>query len=366
VRRLRDFPGMVVLGVDAAAPPRIATTHPVHELALPAFGERERLALWTRQLGHAGKGLALDALARGFHLTPGEIIDIAGEAAVIATTRGVTINDLRAGIDRRLRNELGELARPMNVDTSWNDLILPEDQLARVREVVERHRLGDRVLREWGLGARLGYGKGVIALFSGPPGTGKTMLATVIAKDLGLDLYKVDLSQVVSKWVGETEKQLGRLFDLAARAHAVLLFDEADALLGARTKVESSNDRYGNLAVNYLLTRLEEYTGVAILTTNLESSLDPAIQRRLTMHLRLALPTAEERSRLWRSFLPATIPGARAIDTDALAEEYEFAGGHIKNAAVRAAFFAASKGAHLDMQLARRAARHELEDMGRL
>ncbi|HTJ42093.1 MAG TPA: ATP-binding protein [Kofleriaceae bacterium] len=360
VRRLRNFAGTVIFGVTADQAPRFAASRPLQELAVPPLGERERLALWQRQIPN----VAADAIARGFKLTPGSIVEIAAEAR--ASTRGVKPADLRAGVDRRLRSELGELARPVTTSVTWNDLVLPADQRSRLEEVIDRHRLADQVFGAWGLGARLGYGKGVIALFSGPPGTGKTMIAGLVANELELALYKVDLSQVVSKWVGETEKQLGKLFDLAARAHAVLLFDEADALLGARTKVESSNDRYGNLAVNYLLQRLEDYEGVAILTTNLASSLDPAVQRRLTLHLRLALPNEDERARLWRSFLSPAIPGATTIDFRALGDELELAGGHIKNAAVRAAFLAASAGRPLDMELVRRAARLELEDMGRL
>jgi hypothetical protein len=360
VRRLHGFPGMIVFGVESDRAPRFSAPRPLRELAAPVLAEPERLALWQRSVGG---GVAVDALARGYHLTAGEIAEIAGEAVANGT---VTAADLRHGVVRRLRSELGELARPVAARATWDDLVLPDDQRARITELIDRHRLGDRVYRQWGLGARVGYGKGVIALFSGPPGTGKTMLAGLVAGELGLDLYKVDLSQVVSKWVGETEKELGRLFDLAARAHAVLLFDEADALLGARTKVESSNDRYGNLAVNYLLQRLEDYEGVAILTTNLASSLDPAVQRRLTLHLRLAVPGEDERARLWRSFLGPALPGADRIDVGALADEFELTGGHTRNAAVRAAFLAAHADRPLDMELVRRAARLELEDMGRL
>jgi len=206
----------------------------------------------------------------------------------------------------------------------------------------------------------------LIALFSGPPGTGKTMLAGLIARSLDLDLYQVDLGQVVSKWVGETEKQLGKVFDQAERAHAVLLFDEADSLFAKRTEVSSANDRYGNMAVNYLLQRLEQYSGVAVLTTNNDTSLDEALQRRLTLHLYLELPEVEERERLWKSFLPSRAPVRRDIDFRALANEFELSGGYIKNAAVRAAFLAAAHGAPIGMELLRLASALELEDMGRV
>jgi ATPase family protein associated with various cellular activities (AAA)/winged helix domain-containing protein len=362
VRRLAGFRGMILFGVESDRAPRFTAPRALRELAVPELAAPERLALWQRSLGDAGRDLALDGLARGFRITPGEIAEIASEARANGT---VTAADLRQGVIRRLRSELGDLATPVTIRASWDQLVLPEDQRVRVRELIDRHRLADQVYRQWGLGARVGYGKGVIALFSGPPGTGKTMLAGLVAAELELDLYKVDLSKVVSKWVGETEKELGRLFDLAARAHAVLLFDEADALLGARTKVESSNDRYGNLAVNYLLQRLEDYEGVAILTTNHAASLDAAVQRRLTLHLRLGLPGEDERARLWRSFLGPAVPGADRIDVAALADEFELSGGHTRNAAVRAAFLAAHAGRPLDMELVRHAARLELDGMGR-
>jgi SpoVK/Ycf46/Vps4 family AAA+-type ATPase len=192
------------------------------------------------------------------------------------------------------------------------------------------------------------------------------MLAGLIAKGLGLDLYQVDLSQIQSRWVGETEKSLGRVFDLAERAHAVLLFDEADSLLSKRTDTESSNDRYANAHVNYLLQRLEAYTGVVVMTTNKDAALDEALQRRLTLHLRLDVPEIEERERLWKSFLPARMPRERELDLPRLAREFKLTGGYIKNVVVRAAFLAARERRPLGTALLRRAATLEMEDMGRV
>jgi SpoVK/Ycf46/Vps4 family AAA+-type ATPase len=170
----------------------------------------------------------------------------------------------------------------------------------------------------------------------------------------------------VSKWVGETEKQLGKVFDQAERAHAVLLFDEADSMFAKRTEVKTSNDRYANMAVNYLLQRLERYTGVAVLTTNKDASLDDALQRRLTLHLRLDIPDIEERERLWRTFMPKAAPVEQDIQFGILAKEFELSGGYIKNAAVRAAFLAAAHNAPIGMELLRLASALELEDMGRV
>jgi SpoVK/Ycf46/Vps4 family AAA+-type ATPase len=269
-------------------------------------------------------------------------------------------------VTRRLRNDLGEMAQPITVTTTWADLVLPQEDMDRIQEFIARRKYADKVYNEWGYGQRIGYGKGLIALFSGPPGTGKTMLAGLIAQALDLDLFQVDLANVVSKWVGETEKQLAKVFDQAERAHAVLLFDEADSLFAKRTEVKSSNDRYGNMATNYLLQRLEQYTGVAVLTTNKDASLDEALQRRLTLHLYLDIPDTDERERLWRSFMPERAPVSRDVDLRTLALEFELSGGYIKNAAVRAAFLAASHDAPISMELLRLASALEMEDMGRV
>jgi SpoVK/Ycf46/Vps4 family AAA+-type ATPase len=254
----------------------------------------------------------------------------------------------------------------MNAQTRRADLVLPDDAMARFDEFVARGRHADRVWTRWGFGARVGYGTGMVALFSGPPGTGKTMLAGLIARELGLELYAVDLSQVMSKWIGETEKQIVNLFDSAERAHAVLLFDEADSLFAKRTEVDGASDLYGNSAVNCLLQRLEQYRGVAVLTTNKEASLDEALKRRVQLHLRLEKPDEDERARLWRSLLPASAELAESIDFRSLARRFELTGGHIKNAAVRGAFLAAAEGGLITNERLQRAATLELEDLGRV
>lgn len=370
-RRINTYPAMLILGVDAMQPPRVRVEHSMQEISIPIPSEPVRLQLWERSLPTAVRGPDLDltTTARAFHLTPGEIFDTAAEAvevAQISKTRMISHDELRAGIDRRLRNELGEMARRINVSANWTDLVMNQEDTDRIKEFIGRSKFAHRVYTDWGFGQRVGYGKGMIALFSGPPGTGKTMLAGIIAKELDLDVYQVDLAQVVSKWVGETEKQLGRVFDQAERAHAVLLFDEADSLFAKRTEVKSSNDRYGNLAVNYLLQRLEAYSGVVVMTTNKEASLDEALQRRLSLHLHMEIPEAPERERLWRSMMPSKAPSARNINFKALAKDYEISGGYIKNVCLRAAFLAAETGTPIHMGLLRRAAALELEDMGRL
>lgn len=371
MKRIIDYPSLVILGVESMQPPRFKVEHSLQEVELSLPSEPTRRKLWEVALPAARRGadLEIDSLARAFHLTPGEIQETGREAVELAELNqsGVISHDeVRRGIDRRLRNELGDMARRIQVVAKWEDLVLPPDDMDRIREFISRSKHATRVYADWGFGQRLGYGKGMIALFSGPPGTGKTMLAGIIAQELDLDIYQVDLAQVVSKWVGETEKQLSRVFDQAERAHAVLLFDEADSLFAKRTEVKTSNDRYGNLAVNYLLQRLEHYSGVVVMTTNKEASLDEALQRRLTLHLHLQIPEPPERERLWRSMLPTKAPSARNINFKALANDYEISGGYIKNVALRAAFLAAQDGMSIHMGLLRRAAALELEDMGRL
>ena len=367
VRRLDRHPGLVFLGVETARPPNLRLDHAVRELEVGLPDEQGRVALWQRAVD-GGPSDGLDTLARSFHLSPGEILAVGSEAATIAGSEGraVTYGDLRSGIERRLRNSLQDLAWRIDVRVRWSDLVLPPEGRGRVEEFIARRAFAHKVYGEWGFGDRLERGRGSIALFSGPPGTGKTMLAGLIAKGLGLDLYQVDLSQIQSRWIGETEKQLGRVFDLAERAHAVLLFDEADSLLSRRTDVETSNDRYANANVNYLLQRLEQYTGIVVLTTNKDAALDDALQRRLTLHLRLDVPEIPEREQLWRSFLPQGVPRDHDLDLDALAREFELTGGLIKNVVVRAAFLAAREDKKLGTVLLRRAATLELEDMGRV
>jgi ATP-dependent 26S proteasome regulatory subunit len=361
---------MMVLGIESLSIPRFKIERPLQEIQLALPSEPKRQKLWEAQFPAEKRDakIELPSIARGFVLTPGEIRETAEEALAIAAVeknRKVFHHDLRTGVDRRLRNELGEMARRLNISAKWEDLVLSPEDLSRVNEFISRKLFFNKVYNDWGYGERIGYGKGMIGLFSGPPGTGKTMMAGLIAKSLDLDIYQVDLATIVSKWVGETEKQLAKVFDQAERAHAVLLFDEADSLFAKRTEVKSSNDRYGNLAVNYLLQRLEQYTGVAILTTNKEASLDEALQRRLSLHLHMEIPGPDERERLWKSFMPAKAP-VDSIDFRALAEGFELSGGYIKNAAVRAAFLAASENTQIHIGLLRRAAALELEDMGRV
>ena len=226
----------------------------------------------------------------------------------------------------------------------WDDIVLPEDSLAQLREIAQRVAGRERVLDEWGFGAKLSRGTGVNALFMGPSGTGKTMAAEILARELGLDLYRIDLAGVVSKWIGETEKNLDRIFAAAEGANAILLFDEADALFGKRSEVRDSHDRYANLEISYLLRKMEEFAGVALLATNLRANLDEAFVRRLAFTVHFPFPDAGSRERIWRGIWPAATPLAGDVDLGALAGRFKLSGGNIKNIALAAAFLASEYG----------------------
>jgi SpoVK/Ycf46/Vps4 family AAA+-type ATPase len=262
---------------------------------------------------------------------------------------------------------MGGLAARVQVRQRWDELVLGKDTLDQIKALTARVKHAHKVLEEWGLESKLARGTGVAALFSGPPGTGKTMVAGLIARELELELYQVDLSKVVSKWVGETEKQLSRIFDAADAGHALLLFDEADALFAKRTEVKGAIDRYANLEVNYLLQRVEAFGGITILTTNMDSSIDPALLRRLAAHVRFWPPELDERIALWRGFLAGgAVPLEEDVDLEAMAKRFtEMTGANIRNAAIAAAFLAADEGVAVASRHIERAARGEYASMGR-
>jgi SpoVK/Ycf46/Vps4 family AAA+-type ATPase len=248
-------------------------------------------------------------------------------------------------------------------------MVLPDDVIDTLRDLIAMVRERAQILERWGYQRHLGISRGVSALFSGEPGTGKTMAASVVASELGLELVRIDLSAVVSKYVGETEKNLGKIFDEAQDAHAMLLFDEADSLFGKRTELKSAQDRFANLEVNYILQRMEGFDGVSVLTTNAESAIDPALQRRLNFRIRFPEPEVDEREQLWRRLLPPQAGlggGAQPIDFHALAERFDMTGGYIKNAVVRAAVIAARAGRAMQADDLWMGAHHEYVEMGKV
>ena len=223
-----------------------------------------------------------------------------------------------------------------------------------------------KVLSEWGFDSHLSMRKVINALFTGIPGTGKTMAAEALARELQLDLYKIDLSQIVSKYIGETEKNLDRIFTAAATSNAILLFDEADALFGKRSEVKDARDRYANIEIGYLLQKMEEYEGIAILTTNLGNNIDDAFTRRLSFIIGFPFPKEPERYQIWQHIFPDKTPRSADLDIEFMARRFEIAGGNIRNIALAAAFLAAAEGVEIGMSHLIRATRREYQKIGKI
>ena len=263
----------------------------------------------------------------------------------------------------RIASDVGELATVIEPRASWADLILPDDQVALLRELVGHVRGRTTVHERWGFRSRAVDGLGIAALFEGESGTGKSLAAEVVASDLGMSLLRVDLATVVSKYIGETEKNVARVFTAAEASGAIILFDEAEALFGKRSEVRDSHDRYANIEIAYLLQRMETYRGLAILTSNAKSSLDRAFQRRLRFIVRFPFPDQVGRERIWRASIPADAP-QRGLTFGKLAR-LNVAGGDIRNIALGAAFRAAAESKPISMAHVRDAARREMEKLGR-
>ncbi len=303
----------------------------------------EQWRLWS---AHVDDPEVVDALVGQFDLDAGVIGDVAGTIELAAP--GVT--DDGPGLPApwwdacrdHVRPHLGGLAQRVESAAAWDDIVLPPAQLDLLHQIVldVQHRF--TVYERWGMHRGRRRGLGTTALFSGPSGTGKTLAAEVLANELGLDLYRIDLAAVVSKYIGETEKNLRQVFDEADRGGVVLLFDEADALFGKRTEVSDSHDRYANTEIAYLLQRMEEHRGLAILTTNLRDALDRAFLRRLRFVIEFPFPLADQRAAIWRQAFPATTP-TDDLDLARLAE-LNLSGGSIHNVATAAAFLAAGDG----------------------
>jgi AAA+ superfamily predicted ATPase len=364
-RELVERLGGPVLFTSSRTPDDLRGNRPLITIELKPLSARHRGRLWIDSLG-TGSDTDAALLAARYPLAPGLIVRAATAARSRADGLELQSEHIESAIRTVLDARLARFAKRVEVTQTWEDLVLAEDHAATITELMARIRARDRVYEDWGFARKVGKGLGVAALFSGPPGTGKTMLAALIAKELGLELYQVDLGKLVSKWIGETEKQLGDLFDAAEAAHAVLLFDEADSLLGKRTELKSSNDRYANLETNYILQRLESFTGICLFTTNHESNIDPAVHRRLALHLRFQVPDEEERERLWRAMLPGSAPVDASIDFAGLARRFELTGGYIRNAALRAAFLAADEDVPIAHAHLEHAARLEYEGMGKI
>jgi ATP-dependent 26S proteasome regulatory subunit len=352
------------------------------EFPMPAYAQRR--ALWLHFLGQqlsevpgepraratldVSETLDIPALAGQFALTTGQIRDAVASARDRAAQRGDAVqnDDLLATARAHSNPRLGTLARKIVPRYTWEDIVLPGDQITLLHEIVATVRGRPLVLDEWGVGQKLAASSGVTMLFSGDPGTGKTMAAEVMASELGLELYKIDLSGVVSKYIGETEKNLERIFGEAQSSNAILFFDEADAIFGKRSEVKDAHDRYANIEISYLLQRMEAYEGVTILATNLRANLDEAFTRRLQFAVDFPFPDEHYRLRIWQTLFPPGVPREQELDFALLARRFKLAGGSIRNILVSAAYLAAADGSRVTMKHLFHGTRRELQKMGRL
>ncbi|MFE6612914.1 ATP-binding protein [Amycolatopsis sp. NPDC057786] len=357
-----------ILHGTGAWDPRWSAIPPLQLDAFP-LSAASRVDLWR---GHLDGGLAPDVdpgeATAHFVLGPGQIARAAKAASVTALADGgpVRTSHLRAGARSQNAAGLQRLARRIEPAVGWSDLVLPAGVLSLLDELAARARYRDQVLDEWRMRPGGGRGRGVTGLFAGDSGTGKTMSAEVVAASLGLDLYTVNLATVVDKYVGETEKNLERIFTEAAGVNGVLLFDEADAIFGKRSEVRDAHDRYANIESAYLLQRMETFDGIAVLATNLRANLDEAFTRRLDVIVDFPLPDVELRRQLWDRCLGARMPRADDLDLGFLAEAFELAGGHIRSAAVTGAYLAAEAGRPVAMTDLVGAVAREYRKLGRL
>jgi len=374
-RTVERYDGLVFLGGESPWPhAETFAGAEFHSVALPVPGAPAREAAWTRAIRASLPGVdAGDAprrLAERFRLTPGRIREAAADFARHRVATGdegeVGFEALAAACRARSQQSLGGLATKVKPRYAWGDLVLPDDKLDPLRELCDQARNAWQVYERWGFGRKLPRGRGLSALFSGPPGTGKTMAAEVLAAELQLDLYKVDLATVVSKYIGETEKNLSRIFAEAEDGNSILFFDEADALFGKRTEVSDAHDRYANIETSYLLQRMEEYAGMVILASNLRENMDEAFLRRIRFVVDFPFPDAASRLRIWKGHFPAEAPMDDTVDYGLLAERVQVAGGNIKNIALHAAFLAAAEGSAIGFEHVLKGARREFEKIGKL
>jgi hypothetical protein len=350
-RLLEEVGGLVLL----AAREPVSVDREDRRFRVEKPGVADQLQIWPDALGDSSESIAhLADAGAAFQLSAHDIRQV---AARLRAESGDLLQLQRQYCRERVCRQLDGLAQRIEPVAGWTDLVLPEAQMYALRQIASQVRHRALVYERWGFAAKSARGLGLAALFAGESGTGKTMAAEVLARELDLDLFRIDLSSVVSKYIGETEKNLARIFDAAEDGGAILLFDEADALFGRRSEVKDSHDRYANIEVSYLLQRMEAYRGLAILTTNQKAALDSGFQRRLRIIVNFPFPDATQRHEIWRRVFPSAAPTA-GLDAVKLARLH-MSGGQIRNMAVNAAFHAAEAGEAISMQHLVRAAHSE-------
>jgi hypothetical protein len=369
--RLRDFKQPVLLLGPPAAflqVPRHVTLWRV-EIDTPDFDARR--AAWNALVGKYASESESTRLADAFHFGPLRIQQTVNLATGLAALRDPanaqpTTGDLLDAGRSLTAPQVGGLVVQMKPRYTWDNIVLPPDKLRQLRSIAAWVRFRRQVHEEWGFGHKLSRGKGLNVLFTGPSGTGKTMAAEILAHELSLDLLQIDLSSVVSKYIGETEKNLSAIFREAEQSQALLFFDEADSLFGKRTEMKDAHDRYANIEVNYLLQRVELYEGIVVLATNLQRNIDDAFLRRIKEVVDFPFPDDKLRARIWRAHFPSEAPMADDIDFDFLASQFKLTGGNIKNIVLNAAFLAAEEGRSIKMSDLILGTKSELRKEGKL
>ncbi len=338
------------------------------ELAIPTRIERSSIWHQLSQNDQLSASIDLDELANKFQFTPGQIYHSLQEARQVAWWKEegeISPSILYNACYKQITHSLNEKASLVFAKYSLEDLVLPQEQKQYIINACNHIRYRHIVFEQWGFEEKLPYGKGVSMLFGGPPGTGKTMAAQVIAHELGLEMYKIDLSQVVSKYIGETEKNLKEVFDEAQKSNAILFFDECDSIFGKRTEVKDSHDKYANIETSFLLQKVEEFEGVSIMATNFMANIDVAFLRRISYVLHFPFPDPQSRELIWRQIFPSKTPLGEDVDFKFLAQQFELAGGNIKNIAVNAAFLAAAEKKQVGMRHLLLAVKDELTKQGK-
>lgn len=371
---LDTFPQWVFLsGEKLWEPPRVIKNHNIYSITLNLPSYKDRKRIWESFLNgilDTSKDVDIDALATKFKFSGGQIRDAIFTASNIALAKNsgeslLSMEDLYQGCKAQSNKKLNTLTKKLNPIYIWEDLVLPDDIKAHLREISAFIKYKGMVYTDWGFDKKLSGGRGLNVLFSGKSGTGKTMAAEVLAREVELDIYKIDLSSVVSKYVGETEKNLQKIFNEAETSNAILFFDEADSLFGKRSEVKDAHDRYANIETGYLLQKMEEYEGVVVLATNLSTNIDDAFLRRMQFVIEFPFPEETQREKIWKSIFPKDAPLAQDIDYKFLSGKLKLAGGNIKNIALSAAFYAAGEEKEIEMQYIMQASKREYRKMGK-